>query len=77
MTWSTFLTLREVFFFAGKTYNGSFRRAILGSKRSRPLKKIPRNDPLYVLTKTKKNNNTHFKNQVHLKFMSLFRGQNT
>jgi IMP cyclohydrolase len=44
----------RLFFFAGKTYNGTFLGIFRGSKRSMPPRKIPRNAPLYVLPQTKK-----------------------
>ena len=48
------------------------RGTILGSKKSRPPRNIPRNGPLCSLPKTKKNNIPNFQNQWCIGiFMSL------
>ena len=49
------------------------RGTILGSKKSRPPRNIPRNGPLCSLPKTKKNNIPNFQNQRCIGiFMSLY-----
>jgi hypothetical protein len=59
-------------FLSPKLYRAQ-RGTILGSKKSRPLRNIPRNGPLCSLPKTKKNNIPNFQNQRCIGiFMSLY-----
>jgi hypothetical protein len=63
----------RLFFFKGKTYNGSFwgySQDNLGVKRSLPPRKIPRNAPLLFCPR-QKNNFLHFQNQ---RYIGIFYG---